>query len=448
MSIRVDEGQSPHLLVPHLLIYFPTLDTFPTLRYHTPTMFEQLSIFGQSGGPTLSEPYTVSQLTGHIRRLIEGEPELSDLWVEGEVSNFSRAFSGHCYFTLKDAGSQIGCVMWRSVAILQDTLPTGGELVLAHGRVGVYEASGRYQLYVDHLRPTGVGDLYRQFELLKARLEAEGLFAPERKRPLPGFPRCIGVVTSPTAAALRDILNVLGRRYPLAEVLLAPTQVQGDAAPPQIVAALEALNARDDVDVIVVSRGGGSLEELWAFNDERVARAVAASRIPVICGVGHETDFSLADFAADVRAPTPSAAAELVAPDRAELRAQVMGLSSALMAALQGAVGERRWQLSEQARALKHLSPAVQLAQARQRADDLLSRAEAAMYHNLALRRERLDGLSGRLVGVSPLGTLERGYAIVRHQETGAVVCSVAQVASGDALGIRVADGEFQAEVE
>jgi len=405
-------------------------------------MFEQLSLFG---GSTFSEPYTVSQLTGYIRRLIEDDPELSDVWVEGEVSNFSRASSGHCYFTLKDAGSQIGCVMWRSVAKVQDYLPVGGDLVLAHGRVGVYEAGGRYQLYVDQLRPAGVGDLYRQFELLKARLEAEGLFAPERKRPLPRFPRRIGVVTSPSAAALRDILNVLGRRYPLAEVLLAPTPVQGDDAPPQIVAAIEALNGRDDVDIIIVARGGGSLEELWAFNDERVARAVAASRIPVICGVGHETDFSLADFAADVRAPTPSAAAELVAPDRAELRAQVKGLAAALMGALQGAIEERRWRLAEQTRALKHLSPAVQLAQARQRVDDLLGRAEAAVRHSLTLRRERLGGLTGRLAGVSPLGTLERGYAIVRHRETGAVVRSVAQVASGDALDVRVADGEFEA---
>jgi len=405
-------------------------------------MFEQLSLFG---GSTFSEPYTVSQLTGYIRRLIEDDPELSDVWVEGEVSNFSRASSGHCYFTLKDAGSQIGCVMWRSVAKVQDYLPVGGDLVLAHGRVGVYEAGGRYQLYVDQLRPAGVGDLYRQFELLKARLEAEGLFAPERKRPLPRFPRRIGVVTSPSAAALRDILNVLGRRYPLAEVLLAPTPVQGDDAPPQIVAAIEALNGRDDVDIIIVARGGGSLEELWAFNDERVARAVAASRIPVICGVGHETDFSLADFAADVRAPTPSAAAELVAPDRAELRAQVKGLAAALMGALQGAIEERRWRLAEQTRALKHLSPAVQLAQARQRVDDLLGRAEAAVRHSLTLRRERLGGLTGRLAGVSPLGTLERGYAIVRHRGTGAVVRSVAQVASGDALGIRVTDGEFGA---
>ncbi|MBU0702516.1 MAG: exodeoxyribonuclease VII large subunit [Chloroflexi bacterium] len=408
-------------------------------------MFEQLDLFG---GPTRSEPYTVSQLTGHIRRLVENEPELSDLWVEGEVSNFSRASSGHCYFTLRDAGSQIGCVMWRSVAQAQDYLPSGGDLVLAHGHVSVYEAGGRYQLYVDRIQPAGLGNLYLEFERLKARLEAEGLFAPERKRSLPFFPRRIGVVTSPTAAALRDIINVLGRRYPLAEVLLSPTQVQGDAAPPQIVAALKALNERDDVDVIIVARGGGSLEDLWAFNDERVARAVADSRIPVICGVGHETDFSLADFAADVRAPTPSAAAELVAPDRAELGAQVAGLAAALTTTLQGTIEEHRWRLAEQARALKHLSPAAQLTQARQRVDDLLSRAEAAVRHTLTLRRESLSGLMGQLAGVSPLGTLERGYAIVRRRETGSVLCSVEQASPGDALDIRVADGEFGAKVE
>ena len=279
--------------------------------------------------------------------------------------------------------------------------------------MGVYEAGGRYQLYVDRIQPAGLGNLYLEFERLKARLEAEGLFAPERKRSLPLFPRRIGVVTSPTAAALRDILNVLGRRYPLAEVLLSPTQVQGDAAPPQIVAALQALNERDDVDVIIVARGGGSLEDLWAFNDERVARAVAGSRIPVICGVGHETDFSLADFSADVRAPTPSAAAELVAPDRAELCAQVAGLAAALTTTLQGTIEEHRWRLAEQARALKHLSPAAQLTQARQRVDDLLSRAEAtdAPHPDHAPRAvERVDGTTG---GGQPAGD---AGARVRHR--------------------------------
>jgi len=338
--------------------------------------------------------------------------------------------------------------MWRGVAQAQDHLPTGGDLVLAHGRVGVYEAGGRYQLYVDIIQPAGVGNLYLEFERLKTRLEGEGLFAPERKRPLPFFPRRIGVVTSPTAAALRDIINVLSRRYPLAEVLLAPTQVQGDAAPPQIVAALKALNEREDVDVIIVARGGGSLEDLWAFNDEQVARAVADSRLPVICGVGHETDFSLADFAADVRAPTPSAAAELAVPDQAELCAQVMGLVAALATTLGGAIEGHRWRLAEQTRALKHLSPSAQLVQARQRVDDLLSRAEATMRHALTLRRERLSGLIGQLEGVSPLGTLERGYAIVCHRETGGVVRSVEQVAPGDALAVRVSDGEFGTKVE
>jgi exodeoxyribonuclease VII large subunit len=245
---------------------------------------------------------------------------------------------------------------------------------------------------------------------------------------------------------------VLNRRYPLAEVLLSPTQVQGDAAPPQIVAAIEALNAREDatsaVDVIIIARGGGSLEDLWAFNDERVARAVAASRIPTVCGVGHETDFSLADFAADVRAPTPSAAAELVAPDQAELRSYVAGLFSALVAAQRGEIEERRWKLAEQMRALKHLSPQVQMVQSRQHVDELLIRAEAAMRYTLTLHRERLDGLTGQLAAVSPTGTLERGYAIVRQRETDDIVQSVEQIAPGDALNIRVADGEFEAEVK
>ena len=427
---------------------------FGPYSYHLPydlneleageAMLEQLNLFG---GQTRSEPFTISQLTATIRRLIEDEPVLGDLWVEGEVSNFSRASSGHCYFTLKDAGAQLPCVMWRNVAQSLGTLPGGGDLVLAHGRVGVYEAGGRYQFYVDRLQPAGMGSLYLAFEQLKQRLEVEGLFDPERKRPLPPFPRRIGVVTSPTAAALQDILNVLNRRYPLVEVLLSPTQVQGEAAPPQIVAALEALNGRDDVDVIVVARGGGSLEDLWAFNDERVARAVAGSRLPVVCGVGHETDFSLADFAADVRAPTPSAAAELVVPDRAELVAQVAGVALALARQLRRSIEERRWALAGQARALTHLSPTAQLAQARQRVDDLAIRVEAAVRHDLALRRERLGGLAGQLAGVSPLGTLERGYAVVRQRETGAVVRSTQQVTAGETLDVRVADGEFEAQV-
>lgn len=405
-------------------------------------MFEQLSLFGS----TYSEPYTVSQLTGHIRQLIDEDPDLRDVWLEGEVSNFNRASSGHCYFTLKDAGAQIRCVMWRNDAERQGYLPTDGDLVLSHGHVSVYEVRGLYQLYVDQIRPAGLGALYQQFERLKARLEEEGLFAPERKRPLPRIPGRIGVVTSTEAAALRDILNVLGRRFPLAEVLISPTLVQGDAAPPQIVASIEALNQRDDVDVIIVARGGGSIEELWAFNDERVARAVAASRIPVVCGVGHETDFSLADFAADRRAPTPSAAAELVVPDQLELRAQLQKRGATLTKVLRGVIDEHRWRLTEQTRALRHLSPTTQLRQARQRIDDLIERAEMAVEQGLNIRREKVSGLRGRLTGVGPIGTLERGYAIVRRREDDAIVCSIEQVESGDRLDIRVADGDFEAE--
>jgi exodeoxyribonuclease VII large subunit len=405
---------------------------------------EQLNLFEQSR----SVPYTVSQLVGRIRATVEANPELGDVWLEGEISNFSQAASGHCYFTIKDAAAQLRCVMWRNVAQRLRALPADGESVLAHGHVGVYEQRGSVQLYVDHLEPSGVGALYQEFERLKAQLEDEGLFAPERKHPLPRFPARIGVVTSPIAAALQDILDVLGRRYPLVEVLLSPTLVQGESAPPQIVAALERLNARDDVDVIILSRGGGSLEELWAFNDERVARAVAASRIPVICGVGHETDYSLADFAADCRAPTPSAAAEIATPDRVDLAATVSALSARARGALQAELRERRWAVMEQTRALKHLSPLAWLAQMRQRTDDLAARAKDALVHTVSLQRERLVGLRGRLEGIGPLATLERGYAIVRREASGEIVRSVAQVDSSDDLTVRVSDGEFTATAD
>jgi len=403
---------------------------------------EQLSLF------TIAErtPYTVSQLMARIRATVEMDRNLADVWVEGEISNFRQVASGHCYFTLKDAGAELRCVMWRDRARGLRALPRDGDSVLTHGKVGVYEQRGDLQLYVDSLEPIGLGWLYQEYERLKGRLEAEGLFAPERKRPLPRYPRRIGVVTSPDAAALRDILHILSRRYPLAEVILAPTLVQGEDAPPQIVAALRALNARDDIDVILLARGGGSLEELWAFNDERVARAVAASRIPVVCGVGHETDFSLADFAADRRAPTPSAAAEIATPDRAELRQQVRGLTGRLNRALEAELARRRVRLQEQIRVLRRLSPALRLAQARQQLDERMERMDRAIRHRVAVHRERLAGLMGRLEGVSPLATLERGYAIVRRVADGLIVRSPAQVAPGDELRIRVRDGEFGAE--
>ena len=409
-------------------------------------MWDQLGLFSQP-----ERAYTVSEITAQIRALLEQEPLLQGFWVEGELSNVSRASSGHIYFTLKDAGAQLSGVVWRSQAQAMRYLPKSGDKVLAHGRIGVYEQGGRYQFYADAFKPAGHGSLYEEFEQLKARLEAEGLFAPERKRPLPPFPRRIGVVTSPTAAAFRDALNVLSRRYPLVEVLLSPTPVQGDAAPPRIVAALNALNALSDaatVDVILVVRGGGSLEDLWAFNDERVARAIAASRLPVISGVGHETDFTLADFAADRRAPTPSAAAELATPDLAELRAVLSQCQTRLDRALGGRLGDLREQVAQLVRSLQYVSPMARIANSRQRVDDLLSRADVAVAHGLETRCQHVMGLAARLETLNPDAVLARGYAIVRARETGKVISSVTHVTPGLALTLRLQDGEVAARTE
>ena len=386
-------------------------------------------------------PLTVGDLTRYIREMFEVDYRLQDVWVEGEVSGVTRHASGHTYFTLKDASAQISCVMWKTVAPTYGALVVHGGQIVAHGKVSVYEARGQYQLYVDRVQPKGLGDLHAQFELLKARLEAEGLFAPERKRALPEFPHRIGVVTSPTGAVIRDICNILARRWPLVEVILAPTQVQGKDAPPHIVAALDALYRRADLDLIIVARGGGSLEDLWAFNDERVARKIADSPVPVVSGVGHETDFTIADFVADLRAPTPSAAAELATPDREEMSSQLAALRARLASALSDDLRARRIALQSQTRALSHLSPQARLANLRQRTDDLISQATWTVSHLLQLRRERLTGASARLGALNPLAVLERGYAVVRRD--GRLVRSVSQVSRDDRLAVRVSDGEF-----
>lgn len=396
----------------------------------------------------MDQVWSVSALTRYIRELFDIDYRLQDVWLAGEVSNFSRATSGHVYFTLKDDSAQIRCVMWRSTAARQGYLPAHGDAVLAHGSVSVYEANGAYQLYVDALRPLGRGDLHLEFERLKTRLAAEGLFDLERKRPIPPYPRRLGLITSPNAAALRDVLNILSRRYPLVEIVFAPAAVQGAEAPPQLCAALEALNRLEGLDAILLVRGGGSLEELWAFNDETVARAIAASRYPVITGVGHETDFTIADFVADLRAPTPSAAAELAVPDRQDLKAQVEALGQRLALALQGQIDTQRWRLQAQAQALRHLSPLGRLLNLRQRLDDLNERAIRLMQHTIALRRERLRGATLALAGLSPLATLERGYAVVRHLGRDEIVRDAAQVAPGDRLEVQVRRGRFTVRAE
>ncbi len=405
----------------------------------------QLSMFGNLA----PRVYSVSAITAYIKERLRVDQTLQDLWLEGEISNWRRAPSGHVYFTLKDPDASIRCVMWRSTLPRLSYLPAGdGEAVLAHGYISVYEPNGQYQFYVDELEPVGLGALQAQFEQLKARLAQEGLFDEARKRPLPRFPQRIGVVTSPAGAALRDILNVLRRRYPLAEVILSPTLVQGEDAPPQIVSALRALSEVKDIDVIVLARGGGSLEDLWAFNDERVARAVAASPIPVVCGVGHETDFTIADFVADLRAPTPSAAAELVTPDRDELARRLQLFRAQLASGASAAITRRRRMLTSEMRALRRLSPQAWIDQRRQRVDDLSRVAQRTIAHRLALGHERLNGLSLRLSALNPQATLARGYAIVRHAEDGHVVSRVGQVTSGDRLSVQVSDGEFGSIVQ
>jgi len=389
--------------------------------------------------------WTVSGLTEYLKELLKSDEQLQGLWLTGEISNATRSPAGHFYFTLKDAQATLSCVMWRSAAQALTWQPQPGLAALAHGYVSIYPQRGSYQLYVDILRPAGLGDLYARFEQLRERLRAEGLFDAERKRPLPPFPRVVGVVTSPQAAALRDVRNVLGRRYPAVQVLLAPALVQGDQAPAQIVAALQALGARDDVDLVLLVRGGGSLEELWAFNDEQVARAIAACPHPVVSGVGHETDFTIADFVADLRAPTPSAAAELAVPDQAELRQRVAGWSSQLAQAMGRRLNVEREAVAHQQQAIQRLSPRSRLDARRQQVDDLAQRAGRRVAYSLALDRSRLSGLESRLAALSPAATLQRGYAIVRQRDSGEVVRSVTQAPGGEWLLVRVQDGEFRA---
>jgi exodeoxyribonuclease VII large subunit len=400
----------------------------------------QLSLFE-------SNYWSVTQLTHYLRDLLENDANLQDLWVQGEVSNFSRPSSGHLYFTLKDSSSALRVVMWRSAAARQAFLPRDGDAIEVHGAISLYEAGGQYQLYADLMRPVGEGALFQEFLRLKARLEAEGLFDPERKRPIPRWPHRIGIVTSPSGAAIRDIINTLRRRFPLPEIILAPTAVQGVEAPPGIVRALEILNQRYQPDVILLARGGGSIEDLWAFNDERVARAIAASTAPVISGVGHETDFTIADFVSDLRAPTPTAAAELATPNRADLLESLGELQGRAIRAMQSIFSEQHWLLNRLENNLILRSPLGRVRSDRQRLDEWTRRSTAALTYWLQLQRARQSGLEQRLGSLNPNAVLRRGYAVVTRID-GRVVRSTQQVTVGDALTVRLQDGQFGVRVQ
>lgn len=393
--------------------------------------------------------WTVTALTRHIRDLLESDAELQELWVEGEISNVSRPASGHVYFTLKDAGASLRCVMWREAARRWKDALQDGLALAVHGKIGVYETSGQYQLYADQIRPVGEGALYQEFLRLKGVLEAEGLFQAERKRPIPEFPRRIGIVTSASGAALRDMLTAIRRRMPLVEVILCPSPVQGDEAPAGLVEALAALNRiKPEPDVILLARGGGSIEDLWAFNDERVVRAVAASRVPVICGVGHETDFTLSDFAADLRAPTPTAAAELATPRTVpDLLSEIQALDTTLSTFTLNQIEARQATLSTLTDHLRFFTPVRRIQTDRQKLDDLARRAGSGMQYRLALEARQLEGSSKRLESLNPDQVLARGYAVVTRQRDDSLVHQVGQVKPDERIGVRVSDGRFEATV-
>ncbi len=361
---------------------------------------------------------SVQELNEYVRKLLAGDPMLRGIAVRGEVSNFKQHVSGHWYFSLKDDKSRIACVMFRQHNQLLRFVPRDGMRLVLMGSVGLYTASGSYQFYAEGAMQEGVGDLYQRFLALRDSLAREGLFDAARKRPLPLLPRAVGIVTSGTGAVLHDIRTVAARRFPGIRLVLRPTQVQGEGAASDIAAGIVEVGAIDDVDVIIVGRGGGSIEDLWAFNEEMVVRAIVASAKPVISAVGHETDITLADFAADMRAPTPSAAAELAVPDRLELLRQVQGLESGLRVAGERALSSLTVHLSEIEKRLEAKRPEAALALLASRVTLCKQRLSARIDRALEQSAAATSQLSGRLKAVGPLATLQRGYAIVLAEST------------------------------
>ncbi|WP_340010835.1 exodeoxyribonuclease VII large subunit [Paenibacillus sp. FSL H7-0690] len=436
--------------------------------------------------------YSIKELNRYIRMKLDSDNLLSDVWIRGEISNFTHHGSGHMYFTLKDESSRIKAIMFASHNQRLPFIPKEGARVIARGNVTVYERDGQYQFYATHMQPDGIGSLYLAYEQLKSKLEKEGLFAEARKRSLPRFPKCIGVITSPTGAAVRDIVITLQRRFPQVAIVIYPVLVQGKGAAPSIVKAIGALNAMGEADVLIVGRGGGSLEELWAFNEEEVARAISASRIPVISAVGHETDFTIADFAADLRAATPTAAAELAVPHAGELAAQLLQLQQRLRQALQQRAQRGRERHSVLQRSLALAGPRRTLIQHTQRLDMLRERLQrsadarlsrsrerkAVLHHSLqrfhprdsvaaarqltdSLRRELMGAMQARLQekrsryvaeirhldALSPLKVMSRGYSLVYDEAEEHLIKSLTEVQLGDLVVIKMNDGQLNCQV-
>lgn len=435
---------------------------------------------------------SVKELTRYIKGRLENDPKLGDVWVRGEISNLTRHASGHMYFTLKDADSRVKAIMFASYNQRLPFIPKDGTKVIARGNISVYERDGQYQFYATHMQPDGIGSLYLAFEQLKKKLEGEGLFAPHAKKPIPRFPKAVGVITSPTGAAIRDIITTMQRRFKGVPILLYPVLVQGTQAAPSIVRAIEVMNERREVDVLIVGRGGGSLEELWAFNEEAVARAIYASDIPIISAVGHETDFTIADFVADLRAATPTAAAELAVPHHLELKQQIAYETQRLYRGLLARLQEKKERLDRLKRSPFLTNPRKQLLQPAERLDRLTEQLRYRMGERLAAARQRqlrleqtmaafnpkeqavfakrraaaasrqlliamqsltkgkravLDGRLRQLDALSPLKVMQRGYSLVYNEKQNKLIKSIGQVQPGDLVKVRLADGRLDCHV-
>lgn len=389
---------------------------------------------------------SVSEITNLLKRLIDEQPEFQNVWVQGEVSNYSRSGAGHVYFTLKEGNHQISVAIFRSDAARLKFLPKDGEEVIVQGQLSLYSARGQYQIVGRSVEPVGIGALQRAYEALKQRLADEGLFDDIYKKSLPRYPRKIGVITSETGAAIQDILRQLRERYPLTNVILHPTLVQGDGAAQGIAFALQAMNQREDIDVLIVGRGGGSIEDLWAFNEERVARAIFDSRIPVVSAVGHETDFTIADFVADYRASTPTHAGHIV-PDQDELFAQLDGFDARLRATIQNELNGNATQLQELETQLAPTRRKDAIYQRYQTVDTLDVACRSAVGRTLSDSENRLHTLAQRLDALSPLATLKRGYSISR-KTNGAVLIAAEQVSVGDRIEVQLVEGHLACRVE
>jgi exodeoxyribonuclease VII large subunit len=396
--------------------------------------------------------YTVQEVTRYIRQRLDVDGVLRDIYIKGELSNLSQPTSGHLYFTLKDEFSELQCVMFRERNLDLKFIPEDGMSVIVRGHISVYEKKGRYQLYVEEIQEAGIGALYLAFEQLKKKLKGEGLFDAVYKKPIPSFPARIGIITSPTGAAIRDILKIIKKRFPHVHILLAPVAVQGEEAPAQIVRAIRLMNRynaeREKIDVLIVGRGGGSMEELWAFNEESVAREIFSSGIPVISAVGHETDFTIADFVADKRAATPSEAAELVVPDNREIEKNLRSLELRMRQNLFKAIEFYRKRVEVIEKSILFRKPTERINQYRQTLDELKRSIIAEITHLVTVHRKSLQALMGKLDALSPLAILERGYSICSKLPEGKIVRSITDISVGDALRVLFKDGAAVSEVK